>query len=241
MYSLKANFYPASEPKNGYVGRADVTISNAVRLNNIAVFENEAGDLQVQFDKFGKENEYSYVVPKSKEAYAAIVGVIDAAKKADKHFASVKGDFIKDAEFTAQGVRVNEPYADGRFSLNVGDFVALNGITTQPAKTTKDGKEINWIAVNMPPVRDQEGHVRTYTNKDGKTLADLQFEGLDNHWKNKDGSDAHRDYSRVIGKVIRDKREELGKSLDNVINGADAQKGAAEQGAPEKEQPVAER
>ena len=92
MYALKSNFYPAQEPKAGYIGKADIAIGNAVRLNNISVFKNEQdGTYSIAFAKFGKDNDRSYVIPSSKEAFAAMVAVVSKAVEAEKHFAFEKG------------------------------------------------------------------------------------------------------------------------------------------------------
>ena len=40
MFKMTSNFYPADEPKNGYIGKADLTIAEAIKINGISVFNN---------------------------------------------------------------------------------------------------------------------------------------------------------------------------------------------------------
>lgn len=80
MKKLTANFFPAEEQKNGYIGKANITIANAIRLNGISVFMPEAGGIHISFPEFGEgENRASYVIPKSKEAYEAMLDVVAKA------------------------------------------------------------------------------------------------------------------------------------------------------------------
>jgi len=222
MYALKANFYPAQEPKAGYIGKADIAVGNTVRLNNISVFKNEQdGTYSIAFAKFGKDNERSYVIPSSKEAFAAMVAVVGKAVEAEKHFAFEKGDF--GVKFEVNGSRVNEQYADGRFSVKVGDFCTLNGISTREVEFARDGEDKSFVAVDFPTVRDAEGNVRLYTNADGVTKADLQFKFLKDTYT-KDGKEVSTDYQALVSNMIRKHRNELGKSLDNTIDAANAKK-----------------
>lgn len=222
MYALKANFFPAQEPKMGYIGKADVTVGNAVRLNNISVFKNEQdGTYSIAFAKFGKNNERSYVIPASKEAFAAAVAVVGKAVEAEKHFAFEKGDY--GVKLEVNGARVNEQYADGRFSIKVGDFCTLNGISTREVEYVRDGKDESFVAVDFPAVRDAEGNVSLYTDKDGNQKANLQFEGLKDHYT-KDSKEVSTDYQALMNNMIRKHRNELGKSLDATIDAVNSKK-----------------
>lgn len=233
MYHLKANFYPTDEPKNGYVGKASIDVASAVRISNISVFKNEEG-YSLGFAEYG-EKENSFVVPKSKEAYAAMLGVVVKAVEAEQHYAFENGTY--GPKITVTGVRVEEPYADGRYSLQVGDLCTLNGITSRWVETEKDGKKRAFASVDMPVVRDAEGKVRMYKNAEGKDVADLQFEGLVSKWKDKEGKEQTRDYRSIIADAVKAERSKLyHKSLENQVADAKA-KGKAktkEQAAPKK-------
>lgn len=236
MYALKANFYPAQEPKGGYVGKADITIANAVRLNNISVFDDGAGNRSVSFAKFGKDNERSFIIPSSKEAYAAMLAVVGKAIESENHFATEKGDF--GVKLEVNGAKVNEPYADARFTVTIGDFCTLNGISTREASYTKDGEKKEFVAVDLPPVRDEEGKVKQYTDKEGNQHVNLQYEFLKDKFKNKEGKDVSIDYKALANNLIRKNRKEMLNCLDASIDAAEAQKATAtkENGAPAKEQ-----
>lgn len=237
MYALKANFYPAQEPNAGYIGKADITIANAVRLNNISVFENPAdGTRSIAFAKFGKDNERSYIIPSSKEAYAAALAVISKAVDSENHFAVEKGDF--GVKLEVKGAKVNEPYADGRFTVTVGDFCTLNGISTREASYTKDGEKKEFVAVDIPPVRDAEGKVKQYTDHEGNQHVNLQYECLKDKYTNKEGKEVSTDYKALMNNMIRKCRKEMMNCLDASIDAANAQKSSAEQtnDAPVKEQ-----
>lgn len=222
MYALKANFYPTQEPKAGYIGKADITVGNAVRLNNISVFKNEQdGTYSIAFAKFGKDNERSFVIPSSKESYAAMVDIVGKAVEAENHFAFEKGDL--GVKLEVNGTRVNEQYADGRFSVNVGEFCTLNGISTRKVEYARDGEDKSFIAVEIPPVRDAEGNVRLYTDKDGNQKADLQFKCLKDKYI-KDGKEVSTDYQALMNNMVRKHRKELGNTLDATIDAANSKK-----------------
>lgn len=237
MYALKANFYPAQEPKAGYIGKADITIANAVRLNNISVFENAAdGTRTIAFAKFGQDDKYSYVVPSSKEAYAAMLAVVNKAVESEKHYGFEKGD--SGIKLEVKGVKVDEPYADGRYHVTLGDFCTLNGISTREVSYTQDGEAKSFVAVDLPPVRDAEGHVKQFTDEKGNQHVNLQFECLKHRYKDKEGKEAFTDYRVLMNNMIRKTRSELHNSLDASIDAANSKKTsqAKENSAPEKEQ-----
>lgn len=239
MYELKANFHPAAEAKNGYIGKADLLIANAVRLNNVSVFAKDDG-YALSFTEYGENG--SLVVPKGKEQYAAMRDVIAKAVESEKHFAFEKGSY--GPKFNVRGRLVDEPYADGRFSVEVGDFCTLCGITTQKVEFEKDGKDRSFIAVNMPAVRDADGKVRMYQNSKGKDVASLEFQGVVSKWTDKAGQEQSLDYGVKIADAVKKARKELlaerdrKTSLDDQMKGADAQKANASQPAknPNKQQ-----
>ena len=238
MYALKSNFYPASEPKNGYIGKADITIAEALRINNVSVFENpEDKSRSIAFAKFGSNDEYSYVVPSSKEAYAAMLDVISKAVDNKDHYAYEKGEYKLNME--VKGVKVNEQYADGRYSVSLGDFCTLNGISTREASyTTPEGEKKDWVAVDLPVVRDEEGKVKMYTDKDGKQRADLQYEGIKRTFVDKAGKEGTLNYQIVLQNRVRKCRDELNQSLDVSIETASSKKTAPtnEKQSPDLEQ-----
>lgn len=214
MYQLKSNFYPANEPKNGYIGRADVTVGNAIKMN-FSVFENENG-IQVRSQSYG---ENSFVVPHSKEAYAALCDVVKKAVESEKHFAFERGDV--DPKLSVTGTRVNEQYADGRFSVEIADFCTLNGITTSE-RNTADGK--SFVAVDMPNLRDAEGKAVSVQTKSGDTIYPVQFEGIKAKWTGKDEKEHSKDYGLLVTNLVKDKRKELHHSLDDQVKSADEAK-----------------
>lgn len=233
MYHLKANFYPAEEPKNGYIGKATIDVANAIRISNISVFQGEGG-YSINFAEYGEKNN-SFVIPKTKEAYAAMLGVVAKAVEAEQHYAFENGTY--GPKLTVTGVRVEEPYADGRYSLQVGDLCTLNGITSRWIETEKDGKKRAFASVDMPVVRDAEGKVRMYKTADGKDAADLQFEGLVSKWTDKEGKEVSLDYGKKIADAVRTERSKLyHKSLENQVADAKAKGNAKpkEKAAPKK-------
>jgi len=222
MYALKARFFPAQEPKGGYIGRAYVKVANAVFLNNISVFENDEGTRSIAFAKFGKDNERSYIIPSSKEVYAALLEVVNNAVDNDKHVASEKGEY--GVQLKINGARVNEAHADGRYSVVVGDFCTLNGISTKEASYEKDGESKSFVAVDFPTLRDEEGHVILHTDEKGDQHAILQFDFLKDKYTNKEGKEVSTDYKALANNMIRKYRKELASSLDNTIDAANAKK-----------------
>lgn len=203
MYDLKSTFYPASEPKNGYIGKADITIANAVRVNNISVFAKDGG-YAIKFADYGENN--SYVVPKSKDAYSAMLGVVEKAVHAEGHFGYEKGEY--GVKFVARGAKVDEKYADGRYSVEIGELCTLNGITTRWVEGEKDGKAYGFVSVDMPAVRDAEGKVHLY-EKDGKNVASLEFQGLVSKWTDKEGKKVSLDYGVKLADAVKKVRKEL--------------------------------
>lgn len=193
MYNMISNFYPAAEKKNGYIGKADLTIANAIKIHDISVFENEEGKLHLQFKEYGDHK--SFVVPKDKEAYAAILGVIENAIRDEKnHFGYVKGDMSP--FLSVHGTLVDGPYADGRFSVDIKDLCVLNGISTREVE--HNGK--SFTAVNMPVMEPYE--------KEGKKVYPKLFEGLKVEYE-KDGEKISKDYGALITNLIKGERKNL--------------------------------
>ena len=229
MYALRTNFYPAEEPKNGYVGKATLDVANAVRINNISVFEKD-GAYSIAFSDYGdKEKGGSYFVPGSKEVYAAILGVIEKAVANENHFAFEKGKY--GLKFEARGTKVEEPYADGRYSVSMGEFGTLHGITSRWVEVVKDGEKHGFIGVNMPVSRDADGKVRMYKNAEGKDVPSFEFQGLLSQWKDLEGKDVSLDYGAKLVNAVKKARKELypekyaerKQSFENQVNGAKKQ------------------
>lgn len=163
-----------------------------------------------------------------------MVAVVENAIVDENHFGYSKGDY--GVRLEVNGARVNEPYADGRFSIKVGDFCTLNGISTRVVEYEKGGKDDSFVAVDLPCVEDADGKVKMYTDKNGKEHADLQFEGVKNKFTNKDGKEVSTDYGVLINNLVRKCRKDLGQSLDSTIGTAKArqEQQAAEKSSPNK-------
>lgn len=219
MYAMKANFYPAKEQKAGYLGKATIVVANGIQINNISVFDREDGTRGISFAEYGPDDKRrSYVVPASKEAYAAMNDVVSRAVDAENHFAFSKGDYR--LKMKATGKLVDEPYADGRFSVALEGLCTLNGITTRVVEYEKGGEKRKFTAVEMPAVRNAEGKVSTYADKDGNKHANVQFQGVVNTWSDDKGDHKH-DYSEDLRIAVFSKRKELQTpSLDAQIGGA---------------------
>ena len=221
MYALTANFYPAQEPKNGYIGKADITVAKAIKLNNISVFQKDGG-YHIGFAKFGKDNERSYIIPASPEAYAAMVSVVENAIHSEGHFGYAKGEL--GVKLEVSGAKVNEPYADGRFSVEVGDFCTLNGISTRVVPYEKDGKDASFVAVDIPTATDADGKAKRYSDKEGNERVDYQYECLTSTWTDKNDEKQSVDYGRILtGKVLAKRKALMEPSLDEKIAAGKAQ------------------
>lgn len=230
---LTANFYPAAEPKNGYVGNATVTIGNAIRINGIGVYENREGSgHHIRLPGYGEgENSHGYVVPADPATHAKILGVVEKAMSAENHFGYVGG---KDSPYLeVSGKAVEEPYADGRYSIAVKEKVGkddykdicyLYGITSNVVTYEKEAEAKSFVAVNMP-------HLYSYTNKDGETRHVSAFEGVTAQYE-KDGQTHKKDYDLLIRNLVLSERKEkvLGQrpTLEETVQKAQM---AAESGA----------
>ena len=229
-YSMKANFYPAQEPKNGYIGMADFTIANAIRIRGIAVFEKE-GSHHIQFPGYGEgESRGSYVIPASKDAYAEMLSVVEKAiADPEHHFGWTTGQMNPRLEVS--GFAVTEPYADGRFSIAIEDLCTLQGITTHEVPYSRDGKPDKFVAVDMPSLDPYE--------KEGKKVYPAAFEGLVDSYE-KDGEKKTKDFGKLIHGLVLGKRKELLErhpSIDEQVNQAQ-QKAAEAKGSKEGPAPV---
>lgn len=225
MDRLTANFYPASEPKpyegGVYVGKANITIANAMRLNDISVFLSDAGKLSINFPEYESGGEKkSFVIPKSKEAYAAMCSVVEKARESEQGFAFTQGTY--NPTMTARGGLVNEPFADGRFGVEVGDICTIVGLTTRKASYTVDNEEKHFVAVDLPNIIGQDGKPSTY-EKDGKTMYNKVFEPCVSSWTDTEGHKRSKDFGRTLtGAVLKCRKELLEKEASK------------EQAAPEK-------
>ena len=202
MYNLKANFYPAKEAKNGYLGFADLTVSNAIRIRGIAVFENAEGNgHHIQFPGYGEGAEARhYVVPDSKEAYAAMLNVIEnALEDKEHHFGWSSGKMNPRIE--VRGHAVDEPYADGRFTVEVEGLCSLHGVSTREASyKDRDGNEKSFIAVDVPNLPPYE--------KNGEKIYPGVFEGLKSKYE-KDGKEHVKDCGHLIRNLVLAERKKV--------------------------------
>lgn len=202
MYNLKANFYPAKEPKNGYLGFADLTVANAIRMRGIAVFENADGSgHHIQFPGYGEGAEARhYIVPDSKEAYAAMLQVIEKAMEdKEKYFGWSSGKMNPRLE--VKGHAVDEPYADSRYTINVEGLCSLHGISTREANyKDKDGNDKSFIAVDVPNLPPYE--------KDGEKVYPGVFEGLKSKYE-RDGKEEVKDFGRLIRHLVLAERKQV--------------------------------
>lgn len=217
-YKLTSNFYPANEPKNGYIGKADLTIAEAIKINGISVFEKD-GNYNIDFPGYeymadGEEKHNSYVLPSSKEAYASMLEAVKMAVEDQKHhFGHVNGKY--NPELSVSGKKVDEPYAEGRYSLAVKDLCVLTGITS----TTRDGEKGKFVAVDMPTIGSYE--------KDGELKYNAAFEGLTSKYE-KDGKEMSKNFGALIRNMVYAEHKKLHEvektkdkpSLDNQVKNA---------------------
>ena len=198
MYNLKANFFPAHEPKNGYIGVANLTIGNAIRINGIAVFDNhDNGGHHIQFPGYGEGDKAgSYVIPSSKEAYAAMLDVVEKAIGNENHFGWSAGEM--NPRMSVSGIAVEEPLADGRFSIDIQDLCSLRGVTTREVNYTEAGNVKSFVSVDMPSLPP-------YTNRENKTVYPNVFEGLVSKYE-KDGHPKEKDFGQLIRDLVLSER-----------------------------------
>jgi len=125
--------------------------------------------------------------------------------KKENHFAFINGKM--NPQLSAHGKVVDEPYADGRFSVNVGDLCILTGITTRPVTyTTEDGKQNAFVSIDMPTLTPYE--------KDGEKVYPPAFEGLTNEYE-KDGEKHKFNWASLInGLVYNERKAEIKKVLE---------------------------
>lgn len=231
MKKLTANFFPAEEQKNGYIGKANITIADAIRINGISVFAPESGGISISFPEFGEgENRRSYVVPKSKEAYEALLAVVAKAVSSDKHFGFTTGEYGPHME--VHGKAVNEPYADARFSIEVEDICVLYGLTTRVVDYEKDGKDRSFVSVDKPTIA-------TYKDKEGNDQYRPAFEGRVSVWKDREGVEQKRDWGQLMqGLVLAERKNVLERkpALEDQVKNAEARTAPAQENtAPAKE------
>jgi len=213
MYKMTSNFYPAEEIKNGYIGKANLIIGESIRINGISVFDH-GGEISMRFPEYERRDngeKESYVVPKSAEMYAAMLDTVKMAVNDDKyHFGHVKGKC--DPYITVSGKKVDEPLADGRFSLEVSDVCVLYGITTKVANKEKDP----FVAVDAP-------NIGKYTNRENEVVYNKAFEGLVYRYR-ENGKEKSKDFTVLINNLIRNERDKLygitRPSFDNRVKNA---------------------
>lgn len=215
MKKLTANFYPAQEPKNGYIGKANITIADAIRINGISVFAPKEGTFHISFPEFAEGR--SYVVPRSSEAYEAMLEVVvKAVINDEKHFGFTTGEYGPNME--VHGKAVNEPYADARFSIDVADICTLYGVSTRVVEYSKDGKDRSFVSVDKPTIA-------TYENAEGETQYRAAFEGRVSVWKDKEGVEQKRDWGQIMsGLVLAERKHVLERkpALEDQMKNAEA-------------------
>lgn len=231
MKKLTANFFPAEEKKNGYIGKANITIADAIRLNGISVFAPETGGVNISFPEFGEgENRRSYVVPKSKEAYEALLTVVAKAVGNDNHFGFTSGEY--GPHMDVHGRTVNEPYADARFSIDVADVCTLHGVTTRVVPYEKDGKDRSFVSVDKPTIA-------TYKDKEGNDQYRPAFEGRVSVWKDQEGVEHKVDWGQLMQGLVLSERKKLLErkpALEDQVKDAEARTAPAQEtAAPAKE------
>lgn len=231
MKKLIANFYPAQEPVNGYIGKASITIADAIRINGVSVFAPENGPFHINFPGYGEgENFRSYVIPRSSEAYEAMLDVVAKAVANEKHFGFTTGEY--GPHMDVRGKAVNEPYADARFSIDVADICTLHGLTTRVVEYEKDGKDRSFVSVDKPTIA-------SYENADGETQYRPAFEGRVSVWTDKEGVEQKRDWGQLMqGLVLSERKKILERkpALEDQMKDAEARTAPTqENAAPAKE------
>lgn len=232
MKKLTANFFPAKEQKNGYIGKANITIADAIRINGISVFAPETGGINIAFPEYGEgENRRSYVVPKSKEAYEALLTAVTMAVGDEKnHFGFTTGDYGPHLE--VHGRAVNEPHADARFSIEVEDICVLYGLSTRVVDYKKDGQDRSFVSVDKPTIA-------VYQDKEGHDHYRPAFEGRVSVWTDLEGTEHKRDWGQLIEGLVRAERKnvlERKPALEDQVKNAEARTAPAqENAAPAKE------
>lgn len=232
MKKLTANFFPAEEQKNGYIGKANITIADAIRINGISVFAPESGGINIAFPEYGEgENRRSYVVPKSKDAYEALLTVVAKAVGDEAHhFGFTSGEYGPHME--VHGRAVNEPYADARFTIDVADICTLHGLSTRVVNYEKDGKDRSFVSVDKPTIA-------VYKDKEGNDQYRPAFEGRVSVWKDREGVEQKRDWGQLMqGLVLSERKNVLERkpALEDQVKNAEARTAPAqENAAPAKE------
>ncbi len=240
MKKLSANFYPAKEEKNGYLGKADITIAEAIRLNGISVFRNKDDSIGIRFPEYPLPNgdKLSYVTPKSPEAYAALCSVVANAIESEKHFGFITGTYLKNQpgeRIEVHGKAVQEPYADARFNVDIADVVSLHGIRTYRQSFEKNGRTGQFTAVKMPVIN-------TWETPEGEKRYQTAFEGRFRASTDRDGKEFTVDYADLLNGLILAERKmvlnlDRKPGLDDKVKAAEAQKSTP---APEQQQPERE-
>lgn len=238
MKKLSANFYPAKEEKNGYLGKANITIADAIRLNDVSVFRSRFDDsINLRFPEYeisGGEK-LSYVTPKSPEAYAALCGVVAQAMENENHFGFITGTYLKNQpgeRIEVHGKAVQEPYADARFNVDIADVVSLHGIRTYRESFEKNGRKGQFTSVKMPIIR-------SYETAEGEKRYQQAFEGRIRTGTLEDGTDFTIDYAdKLQGLILAERKIVLNldrkPSLSDQMKDAEASKG----GQAAKDAPV---
>ena len=235
MKKLSANFYPAREEKNGYLGKADITIADAIRLNGISVFRNKDDSIGIRFPDYTLSNgeNLSYVTPKSPEAYAALCSVVAKAMENEKHFGFITGTYLRNQPgegIEVHGKAVQEPYADARFNVDIADMVSLHGIRTYRQSFEKNGRSGQFTAVKMPVINSWE-------TAEGEKRYQTAFEGRFRAAIDREGKEYTTDYADLLNGLILAERKvvlnlDRKPGLNDQVKAAEAQKSTS---APQKQ------
>ena len=200
MYDLKAHFYPAREQKDGYLGRVDLTVGDAVRIRGIAVFaKGKSAELLLRFPSFG-EPPQSHIYPANKDAYFLMLRLAKAAvANHSYHYSHIPGDL--DPDLSIQGQLAEKGPPRGLFSLSIDGFCMLNGITTSADPSS--GKEERDIAVqfpNLPSFQDENGQLKSFPIFQGLVAAVYDDSGEKLY---------DRDYDAYIRKMVQNRHIRL--------------------------------
>ncbi len=198
-YHMKAKFEPAQNLRDGYRGSVSLTVADAILIRGIALFaQNDATGYSLSFPAFG-ERKQSYIFPVSRDAYRSMLRLsTDAMRNRKTHTAELPGS--SDIELSVTGELVDEPNADGRFSLCIADLCKLNGITTY--ETPYLQPDHSNVLVSFPSLTPHQ------VPKE-QILRHSLFHGLGVTKDAPDGSLEYKDYQVIITDMVREKRAEL--------------------------------
>lgn len=200
-YHLKAQFYPAPDPNGRCIGKADLTLNDAILIRGISVLQQERGKkLSLRFPTYGPTKQ-SYVLPENKAVYMQMLQVIRAAVKADGfHIAEQKG--TAKLSLSVTGELVEDFLIDGFFSLVVEGFCTLDGITTYVHQNQATASLRQSAAVQLPFLPPD-------LTLEKKHRCLVVFQGLQNAVNPYTGEAELFDYEAFIKELVLQKRAQL--------------------------------